>query len=656
MGFATFAKAVAGRASRWLTAGGARPLAIGLIVAAGWAAYANSFCGVFVLDDLYEIERNPAIRQLWPPAVPMFQGSGLPRRPIPYYTFALNYALGGYEVWGYHLLNLAVHLACALLLFAVVRRTLAGGRLAAPYGQAATGIALATALLWTVHPLQTQAVTYVYQRLESLAAMFYLLTLYCFLRGVSADRPGPPAEPRSRRLPVATHPRPERSTVDRGETRGSRLWLWGSVVACALGMASKETMVTAPLLVLWYDRVFVAASWKELARRRWTYHASLAATWLLLAAVISAQTERYGELVTPPHTPLAYALNQGPVILHYFKLAFWPQDQCLYYLWQEAGSVGALLPSLATIAALAGACLVCMLRYPRLGFLLGSFWLLLAPTSSIFPVYELAFEHRMYLPLAALAGVVVLAGYEATRRVIAPPKGDSPIFATMLRTVPAKIGTVPTRRRIAVAAAQIAAVAALTIVLAAATTARNAVYHSYLGMWMDVIAKAPHNWEAYDKLARCHFEMHNYAEAAKYGRLTLQWSPPPRCRHDATALAAIHGNLGIALLRSGDRPGAVEHLRRSVELDANIAPTWVNLGNLLIQTSPDAAMACYRQALKLDPACAEAYNNLGWVLAGRDPEQALPYFERALAIEPALADARNNLERCLRLRHARSGR
>ena len=192
-------------------------------------AYSNSFCGVFVFDDRLEIVKNPALERLWPPGGAMFGGQTMPARPLPYYTFAINYALHGTKVWGYHAVNLAIHLAAGLVLFGIVRRTLRMPRVPSRYAAAADGLALAAALLWVVHPLQTESVTYIYQRMESLMGLFYLLTLYCFLHSAASPRPW--------------------------------LWLGAAVLCCAAGMDSKEVMVTAPLLVLWYDRVFVARGW-----------------------------------------------------------------------------------------------------------------------------------------------------------------------------------------------------------------------------------------------------------------------------------------------------------------------------------------------------------------------------------------------------------
>ena len=159
-----------------------------VIAVAALAAYANSLSGPFIFDDPSSIVSNPTIRSLWPPwdalAAPRV-GVTVGGRPVLNLSLAVNYALGGTNVVGYHVGNLAIHLAAALALFGLVRRTLlgaAGGRFAPD----ATFLAAAAAGLWVVHPLQTESVTYVIQRAESLMGMFYLLTLYCFARSVDS--------------------------------------------------------------------------------------------------------------------------------------------------------------------------------------------------------------------------------------------------------------------------------------------------------------------------------------------------------------------------------------------------------------------------------------------------------------------------------------
>ena len=161
--------------------------AIGIALAA-IAAYHNSFQVPLVFDDQTWITNNPTIRRLWPlgPVVFPPKTAVVGGRPVLNLTLAINYALGGTDVWGYHAVNLAIHILAAWTLLGIVRRTLLLPKLRDRFGTAATPIAVAVAILWTVHPLQTAAVTYLTQRNESLMALFYLLTLYGVVRGATA--------------------------------------------------------------------------------------------------------------------------------------------------------------------------------------------------------------------------------------------------------------------------------------------------------------------------------------------------------------------------------------------------------------------------------------------------------------------------------------
>ncbi len=197
-----------------------------IILVAGLVAYANSLTGAFVFDDIKAVVDNRHIRSWWPmwEAVVAAKDSSLAGRPVASFSFALNFALGGLDVRGYHVVNLAIHLTCALLLYGLMRRSLGQPALQGRCQQSAPRLALAVALLWVVHPMTTEAVTYIIQRTESLMACWLLLTLYAAMRAADAPRPG--------------------------------RWQITALVACGLGMATKEVMVVAPLLTLGYDRVF----------------------------------------------------------------------------------------------------------------------------------------------------------------------------------------------------------------------------------------------------------------------------------------------------------------------------------------------------------------------------------------------------------------
>src|ERR1043166_2069224 len=275
-----------------------------ILVGAGLMAYHNSFSGPFIFDDLAAIQNNDHIRRLWPlsrvltaPAQTTAAG-----RPVVCLSLALNYAAGRLNVWGYHAVNLAIHIAAALVLYGILRRTLMTEALRADYGEDAPWLAMAAALVWMLHPLQTSCVTYVIHRAESLMGLFYLVTLYCVIRGADSLKPSG--------------------------------WYTGAVVASALGMATKETMVTAPLVVLLYDRIYLGGSFREIGLKRWPLYAGLAMTWAELGVLVSGRvrTESVGfgfENVTFAD----YARTQCEVIIHYVRLAFWPRPLVLdYYL------------------------------------------------------------------------------------------------------------------------------------------------------------------------------------------------------------------------------------------------------------------------------------------------------------------------------------
>ena len=282
-----------------------------VIVIAGLMAYHNSFHGPFIFDDVPAILNNLNIRQLWPLWRAMYAPSSSPvaGRPVVCLTFALNYAVGGLNIWGYHAFNVMVHLLCALALFGILRRTFEGEKLRGRFGVAAVWLAGAIALIWEVHPLQTESVTYIVQRTESLMGLFLLLTLYCVLRSSQSAHP--------------------------------RVWRALAVVACGLGMGSKEVMVVAPVIVLLYDRVFLVSSFRELWQRRKGLYIGLAGTWLILAVLMAAtfprETISFG---TENLTAGDYLKTEAGVLLYYLRLCFWPHPLVIDYSnWPIARSL-----------------------------------------------------------------------------------------------------------------------------------------------------------------------------------------------------------------------------------------------------------------------------------------------------------------------------
>jgi protein O-mannosyl-transferase len=508
-------------------------------------AYHNSFAGVFVFDDRNTIIGNAAVHD-WPPKAIFFL-----TRPLFYLTLAVNYQLGGFNPVGYHVINLLIHVLAALTLFGLLRRTFVSQRFHKRVRTSAGILAACISILWVVHPLQTESVTYISQRSELLAGLFYLWTLYCFVR--SHDSPV------------------------------SGRWKVGAVLACAFGMATKEVMITAPLAVLLYDRIFLSTSWRELFARGKGFYASLFGTyailWLTMLGADLAQMSESAGFSYKGITSLRYAMNQSSVILHYLKLAIWPTGLCLDYVWRPAASSGTLLGPSAILIALMVVMAVTLKRSPGIGFFGLWFFVTIAPSSSFFPIRDLAFEHRMYLPLIAVIALIVLWLYAA--------------MDTLL-------GAGRRRRQAARAVACLALGSAM--VLSDWTVRRNQDYHGEVHMWQDVIRKRPDNPRAHYNLGRIYSDQGKLKEAAaSYERATM-W---------VGDYADAHNNLGATLASIGELEKGIEEVRKAIRLNPNLAKAHNNLGTLLRrQGKLEEARSHYGKAIQIDPNYAIAKTNL----------------------------------------------
>ena len=602
-----------------------------VILLAGTAAYANSFSNPFVLDDQRAIVENAQIRELWPLSVPLDPPKETPvaRRPIVNVSFALNHAAGGLDPFGYHVGNLAVLLLTALALFGVVRRTLLLDGLAPRFGEHATPLAAACALIWALHPLNSEVVNYVSQRTTSMMGLFFLLTVYCGIRALR---------------------------------HGRSLWSAAAVACCAAGMASKESMVTAPLIVVFFDRVFVFGSLRDALRRRGVLYAGLAATWVLLAALMltgGRTTVGFDAGVTP----WSYLLNQFTVLLQYLELAFWPRDLVVDYGFPRALAAEEVLLSGAVLASLALAAVLALRYRPAAGFLGTTFFVTIAPTSSIVPIVtEVGAERRMYLPLAALVVLFVCVAYRAGQVAL-------PALATRLRLPDAASTPLAGRR---VAAAVLASIAAL---LAWGTVVRNAEYASPETLARTVVERKPHG-RAYYSLAHALFERGERDDALRYFRRSAADFPGARFPLGAELLvdgeldagirelrtfidlmpkhAAVPGArqmIATALAAQGKTEEAIAELRLALAADPREPRANGFLGELLLRGEqlPEAVLYLER-AVALQPDDARLRDLLGTAFAmqGRLAE-AVPHFQRAAQIDPNHPNARANLERARQL-------
>jgi tetratricopeptide (TPR) repeat protein len=634
-----------------------------LIVALlGVLVYANTFQVPFVFDDDASIVRNPVIRNLRE----FLAGAGYaynPRRFIGYLTFALNYRLGGVEVTGYHLFNLVVHIVSAGLVYALVRTTCRMPYFTEQPGASEpdrTGfIALLAALLFVGHPVQTQAVTYVVQRLASLATLFYLLALLCYARG---------------------------------RLSGSPAALAVAFVAAVLAMHTKEIAFTLPLVVMLYEVLF----FKGRVFRNRLFLLPL----VLLLSVIPLQLLRGGSSalladvsnltrVQSPLPRLDYLLTQFRVMVTYLRLLVLPVQQNLDYDYPVYHSLLQLpvICSLLLLLALFGLALHLAWKPRHISHRLiafGIFWffITLAVESSVIPIADVIFEHRLYLPMA----------------------GASIAAAATLLLLASR----------APAGALVLGCGLIVLALGGATWKRNQVWQESVTLWDDVVRKSPRKDLPRTNLGKALYQQGRTDAALEQLRIALQLNPGNAIAHGNLGAALLdkgavdealaefrrglvlkptwvtgHFNLGLALIKKGLTDQAIHELRQTVELDPDHVEARYHLavifmsrgesrlaleqagrviaiqpgharGHYLVglalrqQGRKDEAIAAYQRAVALDPGFRDAYNDLGVTLAeSGQADGAIESFQRAIELGPEVADYHDNLGRAYALKGLR---
>lgn len=540
------------RAPHWLW-----PALIAVAVA---AAYYNSLRVPFLLDDEISILDNESLRHLgsalWPRNEVFTAG-----RPLLNLSFALNRAISGTSVASYHVTNLIIHAAAAILLFALVRRTLSFPQWQMEMSARATPIALGAALVWALHPLQTVAVTYVSQRAESLMGLCYLLTLYAFVR--SADSP-------------------------------ALRWRVVAITSCFAGMLVKEVMVTAPVMVFLFDRAFLAPSFQDVWRRRGKLHLALAASWLVLAVlVLGSKLQARGIGYAFVYSWNQYLRIECTAVLHYLHLAVWPFPLIFDYGSEVAvPTATVLILSFAGLGAIATGLVVAWRRQPALTFLGCWFFLILAPTSSIVPVAGQPIgENRVYLSLAAVA---VLFAVVCDR--VAAHRGRVWLFAaatalgclTVARNrdfrTDLTVWTDTVAKRPESSRAHFQHGTALL---------RHGRTQDGIVALEKALALSPAYADAHVNLAAAYFSQHRLDDAIRHFTVALQLKPDN---------PAAQSNLGSTLFQAGRKAEAAEHFRESLRLRPTYADARVNLGIVLAHLGKiDEAIAEFQETLRLEP-------------------------------------------------------
>ncbi len=634
-------------------------LIIGIL---GFLIYSNTFHSPFQWDEPDFIVSNPIIRDLGYFMEPS-RAEGLPlydafkSRYIGYLSFALNYRLHGFDVLGYHVVNFIIHVVNALLVYFLTMLTfrtpfsrdynspfpplnLRGG---AEGGDVTRLIPLFVALIFVAHPVQTEAVTYVFQRLASLVSMFYLLSLVLYIKGrLSVQK----SEVRSQKL--------ERNQDSKLKIQSSVIWYLLSFVSAILAMKTKENALTLPVIITLYEFLFFNGPLKNRAARL----APFLLTMLIIPLTLIGTDSTAGEIISQIKDPASfgyekisnesYLLTQFRVIITYLRLLFLPVNQNLLYdypIYHSFLDIPVFLSFLflASLFGIAGyliyiaqkrrsaevrsqkseeesreyavsgkqttACYLLPTTHYRL-IAFGIFWFFITLTveSSIVPIPMVIDEYRIYLPSIGFFLVVTA--------------GVSLIFERFSR--------VPQIEKMA-----IAGLCAIILALSGATYARNILWKDKISLWEDVVRKSPSSPNALNNLGNAYSEKDMHEKAIEFYMKSIALSP---------SFSLAHANLGSALASIGKPDMAIEHLEKAIALNPKHIASYNNLARAYGEAGRlDKAEENYSMAITLNPFDITAYHGLGTVysMLGRF-DDALIAYNQFVALSPDNPEAYKN--------------
>lgn len=553
-------------------------LFVAVILITGVIVYSNSFDCSFHSDDSNVIGLSRGSDRLgdW---IEIF-----PSRPVGVATFFLNHHFHKLDVWGYHLVNLAIHLANAMLVWWLILLTFSSPVMREEkISRHRTVIAFLAALLFVSHPLATQSVTYIVQRFASLATMFYLLSLALYVKG----------------------------RLRQGGGAATYVLYGASIISAVLGMLSKEIVFTLPFAIVLYEIFFLKTSaWKAEAVK------NAVPVFLIILGLFAVIFFRNNSLQifnpVPPGQGYHYSISakeylftQFSVIVTYIRLFFLPINLNLDYDYPISHTLfeARTLLSFALLSGIVAAGLLLFRRYRLVSFGIFWFFLTLSVESSILPISQnVIFEHRTYLP-----------GFG---------------FFLVLAATPFYLAG---ERHLKIAVAALLIIAAINSVL---TFQRNYVWKSEYTLWTDVLKKSPNKARALNFTGKALYKMKQYREAISYYDRAIALSP-----------GYVDAYYGRAMAKEGlqDFAGAIADYNMTIQLAKKDTDSFFELDACLSQLGTiygitgrtDDAIRLFREALAYNPNLEKVHYNLGVLLLGRkEDDEALTHFRHSMRINP----------------------
>ncbi|MFC1606603.1 tetratricopeptide repeat protein [Candidatus Latescibacterota bacterium] len=591
-----------------------RLLPVLIIILVGVIIYANSLDCSFHLDDHNNIIENEAIRDI--SDIGSIVGYA-PSRTVGVISFALNYHFHKLDLTGYHIVNLVIHICASLAVWWLVSLILAtpemkGSQMSRQVSLISTG----SALLFLTHPLQTQAVTYIVQRYTSLAALFYLMAM-CFY-------------------------------LNARKSSGNRKYPWFSafIMTAFLGLFTKEIVFTLPLTILTIEIFFITGTGILKNKVLWISGMAFTAFVVVFFMVSPYDISQVFEPKTsmryldPPITSMLYLVTQFRVLVTYIRLMFIPSGQHLEYDYAVSHQVidpAAIMSLLVLLAILAGA--VRLYKNNRL-VSFGIFWFFITLTieSTIIPLEDVIFEHRLYLPMVG--------------------------FALMIMGGPVALMTKQHYKAV------IVILVSVLLVFSSLTIRRNHVWKSDISLLEDSVSKSPGSARAHNNLALMLEHVGRRVDALRHYEESIRLKPNYSAAHNNIArMYIINNNLKLAELHNleairikpdfakaysdlgsvygvaGNTGKAKESYNKAIEIDATFMETYINLGKLLTEENDiEGAKDLYRSALEIDNNVAEIHFNLSVLLEKEGLlNEAMEHYYEVLRINGDTVEVHFNL-------------
>ena len=621
--------------------------AVGLFImmAAGIIIYSNTFDSPLMFDDEFFIINDTAVHmtELSPEAIKTAAVDGRPKyRYLPNISFAFNYYFGQLNPFGYHLLNLVIHLLSGIFLFFFINHTLN----IAPQNKRENHpeiIAFFAALLWIVQPVGTQAVTYICQRMASMVAMFYILSLLCYVKGRMAMAGGRKALPYGGRGALVenvekynnidnplnpcrggVYPRPddfnskhvadEFIRVQKTDNAHNKflipiLYFTGCVISALCAFATKENAGTLPLVLLLYEWFFfqdLKLNWSR-GQLLWIAFFIIIFTglvfWYLgenpMVRILNSYKRRDFSLIER-------VMTEWRIVVYYLGLFLWAPPGRLNIDHDYPVSLSPVHPATTILALAAILGLLVWAAYSTkqdrlIAFAILWFFIAQATESTIHGI-ELIFEHRTYIPFMMISLFFVLAIFRGI-------KNRSLAYALLVATA---------------------------LVFSIWTYQRNQVWQEPISILTDCTVKSPKKFRPQYNLGVALYDAGNTSGAITQYKRAIQ-NDPDR--------AAVHNNLGDALLKQGNIHEAIQSFHRALDLKPDFADAHNNIGNAFFKLGKtDEASQGFHRALTLNPDHIEAHNNLANLLMQKgDIRGAISHFQVILKKQPDHVEANINM-------------